>query len=338
VADLRVHDLGESRLLGRLQAFCPPGLVGDDGAVMAPLGNHALVVTADMLVDGVHFSLGLTPGTNQTTSPRDVGWRAIAANLSDLAAMGALPLGLTVSLGLRGDLPVAWVEDLYGGMGECLGEYGGQIVGGDVCRSPVVTVAIAAFGTVAPDRAIRRHTAAPGDVIVVTGFHGAARAGLELLLRPETGVLLGESECRRLVRQHRRPRPRLDVVALLSQISPAQRVTGMDSSDGLADAIVQICRASGVGAQIHRQQIPILPSLEQGFGRGQALEWALYGGEDFELVLCLSGATASTLVAHLGDGASIIGTVTATDEVLLVDTTGVDSPVLLSQSQGFQHF
>ncbi|HBE47672.1 MAG TPA: thiamine-phosphate kinase, partial [Cyanobacteria bacterium UBA11369] len=129
---MKIRDVGEQGLLQRLQRFCPAQIVGDDAAVLSMKPGCELVVTTDMLVDGVHFS-------DRTTSPQDVGWRAAAANLSDLAAMGASPLGITVGLGVTGDTEVSWVEQVYQGMIECLGEYDTPIVGGDVVRSPVVT-------------------------------------------------------------------------------------------------------------------------------------------------------------------------------------------------------
>jgi thiamine-monophosphate kinase len=114
---VKVGDIGEKGLLERLQRFCPPEIIGDDAAVMATEPGQSLVVTTDVLVDEVHFS-------DRTTSPEDAGWRAVTANLSDLAAMGAVPLGITVGLGLRSDLLVSWVERLYQGMNECLQQYG----------------------------------------------------------------------------------------------------------------------------------------------------------------------------------------------------------------------
>lgn len=175
-----VKDIREQGLLQKLQRFCPSDIVGDDAAVLNLEKNRALVVTTDMLVDGVHFS-------DRTTSPEDVGWRAAAANLSDLAAMGASPVGITVALGLPGEVAVSWVETLYQGLWECLQCYGTPLVGGDICRSPVITISITAFGQVIGDRAIRRFIAQPGDAIAITGFHGNSRAGLELLLHPECG-------------------------------------------------------------------------------------------------------------------------------------------------------
>ncbi len=129
--------------------------MGDDAAILIPQPGQSLIVTSDLLVDGVHFS-------DRTTTPEDAGWRAATVNLSDLAAMGASPLGITVGLSLPGHVAVEWVERLYRGLTECLRQYNTPIVGGDVCRSPVITIAIAAFGQADPAYIIRRSTAQPG--------------------------------------------------------------------------------------------------------------------------------------------------------------------------------
>jgi thiamine-monophosphate kinase len=386
---LRVRDIGEQGLLQRLQAFCPTGIVGDDAAVLNPSPGRSLVVTSDVLVDGVHFS-------DRTTTPEDAGWRAAAANLSDLAAMGAIPLGITVGLALPGDVAVDWVDRLYQGMTECLQHYGTAIVGGDVVRSPILSVAITAFGEADPNQIIRRNTARVGDAIVATGYHGASRAGLELLLHPELGTSLIADERSALIRAHQRPRPRLDVLPLLwgtvnsqqstvnsqqsavssqnvyselksphptphtqpptpsplnsptSPTSPSSLsssssssplpIAGMDSSDGLADAVIQICRASKLGAQIMRDRLPIPPPFKHWLSPEQALAWILYGGEDFELVLCLPTNAAEELVQQLGEGAAVIGTVTAEPEIWLVDSCGHFPNQPLTMEQGFQHF
>jgi thiamine-monophosphate kinase len=319
-----VQTIGEQKLLKRLQAFCPADVVGDDAAVLATEPGKLLVVTSDVLVDGVHFS-------DRTTPSESVGWRSAAANLSDLAAMGAAPLGITVGLGLPGSVPVVWVEGLYQGMTECLQKFGTVIVGGDVCRSPVITVAITAFGQVNPTQVIRRATAQPGDAILVTGFHGSSRAGLELLLHPEAGKELNAADRASLIYAHQYPTPRLDVCPLFS-------VSGMDSSDGLADAIVQICHASQVGARVDRHKIPIYPALRRWLSPETAMNWALYGGEDFELVLCLPQAAAQTMVQQLGTGAAIVGTLTTAPEICLIDPEGIWPDETLSLAQGFQHF
>ncbi|MEH2109112.1 thiamine-phosphate kinase [Nostoc sp.] len=330
----QVKDIGEQGLLERLQRFCPPEIIGDDAAVLETVPGQSLVVTTDVLVDGVHFS-------NLTTSPEDAGWRAAAANLSDLAAMGASPLGITVGLGLPGELRVSWVERLYQGMTECLQKYNTLIVGGDVVRSPVTTLAITAFGQVNPSQIIRRSAAVVGDAIVVTGVHGASHAGLELLLHPELGQNLKDAERMALIRAHQRPQPRLDVLPILWKIlTPNSQlfIAGMDSSDGLADAIIQICRASGVGAVLEHRQIPVPKTFNYWLPPEQALKYGLYGGEDFELVLCLPQELASALVQHLGEGAAIAGSITAGSTIILHDEQKKFPDQVLNLSQGFQHF
>ena len=345
-----IKDIGEQGLLKIVQRFCPQDIIGDDAAVIpSPDAGKSLVVTTDVLVDGVHFS-------DLTTTPYDVGWRCVAANLSDLAAMGGSPLGITVGLSLRSDLPVSWVEKLYQGITQCLDWYHTPIVGGDICRSPIITVSITAFGQVFPHYTIRRSTAKVGDVIIVTGVHGASRAGLELLLNPPLGKSLNEADRFSLIQAHQRPKPRLDILPLLNSQFPIPNspfpiphsqfpiphsqfpISGMDSSDGLADAIAQICRASKVGAIIERSQIPIPPALTQLVAPQEVWDWVLYGGEDFELVLSLPNEFAQFLVQELGEGAAIIGYITSGEEVWLKDSSGVFGDEILTLTQGFQHF
>ncbi|MDY7014173.1 MAG: thiamine-phosphate kinase [Cyanobacteriota bacterium] len=334
---LTVGDLGEQGLLERVQRFCPTEIIGDDAALFEIAPDRSLVVTTDVLVDGVHFS-------NATTSPEDVGWRAAAANLSDLAAMGASSLGVTVGLALQVDVELRWVEKFYEGLQGCLKQYDTAILGGDICRSPVVTVSITAFGQVLPTRAIRRSSAQVGDILVVTGLHGASRGGLELLLHPDLGDCLDERDRLALIRAHQRPQPRLDVLPTLqefwetSTLQSPLSIAGMDSSDGLADAVLQICRSSGVGAEIDRNLIPIPKALYRLVGSERALEWALYGGEDFELVLCLPEPLAALLVERLGGHAVAIGRITRDRVAIVIDSRGIYPQQLLSLEWGFQHF
>lgn len=336
-----VRDLGEQGLLQRLFRYCDPSAVGDDAALLAIAPAQALVVTTDLLIDGVHFSIGHANPRIHTTTPEDAGWRAAAANLSDLAAMGATPIGITVGLGVPGDLPVDCVEKLYAGMKACLDAHQTTIAGGDVCRSTITTVAITAFGHVDPDKAIRRSHAQIDDVIVATGIHGASRAGLELLMHRERTAPLAPSDRSILLQAHQRPKPRLDVVPLLHQASQdtgtAFRVAGMDSSDGLADAVLQICRASGVGAILDRETLPMPACFSHWLPSEQALEWTLYGGEDFELILCMPEAVAIALQA-LAPNVVIIGRIIAGTAVVVCDRTGEQPEITLSLEHGFQHF
>ena len=326
---MRVRDIGEQGLLKRLQQFCPRDIVGDDGAVLSVNPDQQLVVTTDILVNGVHFS-------HETTPPDSVGWRATAANLSDLAAMGAMPLGITVGLSLPGDLSIHWIDCLYQGISQCLQTYKTPIIGGDICRSEVITVSITALGQVSPDRVIRRSTANPGDAVVITGYHGMSRGGLELLLNPHLRATVTPERQQRLIAAHQYPQPRLDVLPILWEVMETHTVTGMDSSDGLADAIVQICEMSGTGAKIDRSRLITPSSLREWVSSEQALQWILYGGEDFELVLCLPKAFARELIKKLGEGAAIIGEITDDSQVVLIGENKQQEELILAG--GFQHF
>ncbi len=330
---MNIGEIGEQGLLKIVQRFCPSEVVGDDAAILTPKPEKSLVVTTDMLIDGVHFS-------DRTTSAEDAGWRAAAANLSDLAAMGATPVGITVALGVTAETPVDWVEQLYQGLSQCLNQFQASILGGDICRSPVRCVSITALGEVDPAFTIRRNAAQPGYAIVATGVHGHSRAGLELLLKPELESSLTQAQRLSLIQAHKRPQPRLDVIPVLQKILAsdlAVSVAGMDSSDGLADAILQICQASGVGAKVESSQIPISPTL-QHFVPEKALQWALYGGEDFELVLCVPPNIAQQLVTQLPTGAAIVGITTADPSIFLMNHTKATPIEQLTLNKGFQHF
>ncbi len=297
IADETIADIGELALIERLKPFCAKGSIGDDAALIPVRTGHQMVVTTDMLSENVHFS-------DRTTPPYAVGWRAAAANLSDLAAMGAYPRGLTVGLGLPAETPLTWVEGLYEGMADCLAAHGGAIVGGDLCRATQRTVSITALGEVLPEQAIYRHAATPNMTVVVTGPHGAARAGLALLLGE---IELTSDGCRYgdgWIKAHQMPIPRFDAVSALRDLIFALELkpeaylamAGMDSSDGLANALLQISHSARVGMDIICADIPLPVGLSEAVGAQQALEWALYGGEDFELVLCLPDAIAQPFI------------------------------------------
>ena len=332
VQPLQIQDVGELGLLERLRQFCPSRLIGDDAAVLAVPPDKRLVVTTDVLVDGVHFS-------DRTTTSEDVGWRATAANLSDLAAMGADPMAITVGLSLPGTVPVEWVAGLYRGMGQCLQRYGGQIAGGDLCRAPTISVAITAFGSVDAAQALYRSGAKPGQAIVATGRHGSSRAGLEVLLNPESAANVSALARKRWVSAHQRPHPRFDAINCLRRLlSTGASIAAMDTSDGLANGIVQLCQMSGVGAKVERSQLPIDPTLIAWRGEEEALDWALYGGEDFELLLCLPPAIALEFVQQLGGDAAVVGATIQAPEILLTDSKDASWVQPLTLDRGFQHF
>jgi len=294
-------ELGEMALLERLKAFAPAKQFTDDGALLGAEGPLRRVISSDALVEGVHFSEATTPAWA-------VGWRAGAANLSDLAAMGCRQVdGLTVALGAPGATSLGWVEQAYGGMAELLQRFGGVLLGGDCSRAPVRLLAITALGLVDPGALIQRGAGRAGDRLVVSGAHGLSGLGLALLQGEQPlGQAPSPEQWARAVEAHQRPQPRFDAVEALHRSRPAGqpwRVAGTDSSDGLRRSLTLISEASGCQAQLDQGGLP-LPS---GFGADPALELlCLDGGEDFELVLALDPAWAEAFVAQL-PGARCIG-------------------------------
>jgi thiamine-monophosphate kinase len=314
-------DLGEWELIRRLGAFAPPDQFADDAALLPATGDSQLVVNTDVLVEGIHFS-------DATTAAADVGWRATAANLSDLAAMGCTAaVGITVALVAPAATPWPWVKGVYGGIKEALDTYGGVLLGGDCSGGSQRLLAITALGTwaaAAPGAAtatsqpgdnvssgpIRRGDGLPGDLLLSTGPHGLSRLGLALLQGTIPAGGLDPSLVKRAIQAHRRPQPRFDAVRALIASRPAPlnwRVGGCDSSDGLAAAAAAIAASSGCAAQLNRDALPLDPAMA---GLPQAAAWCLGGGEDFELVLALQPCWAEALVAAL-PGTTRIGELVA---------------------------
>jgi thiamine-monophosphate kinase len=296
-------DLGEWELIRRLGAFAPPGQFSDDAALLNRAGDSGeqLVVNSDVLVEGVHFS-------DATTGPADVGWRAAAANLSDLAAMGCTEVvGITVGLVAPGSTAWSWVEGVYGGLQEALEAHGGVLLGGDCSSGAQRMLAVTAIGRLdAAGGPIRRADGQPGDLLVCTGPHGLSRLGLALLLGEIADRTIDPALTQRAISSHRRPVPRFDTVRALIASRPVAmpwRVAGCDSSDGLAAAVTALAAASGCAAVLDRQRLPLEPAMAM---LPQAEPWCLGGGEDFELVLALARPCAEALLEVL-PGSSLIG-------------------------------
>lgn len=306
---MRVSDLGEFRLIERLARLIEreghplplpaplesPLLVGiGDDAAAWKAGSVVQVFTTDTLVDGVHFRFS-------RASPWQVGWKGMAVNLSDVAAMGAIPQFALVTLGLPLEVPVAWVDDLYRGMLAATARYGAQIVGGDIVRSPVLFITVAMTG-ITDLPLLMRSAARPGDAIAVTGPLGGSAGGLRLQehpcsLPPDVGEVLREA--------HLLPRPRVAEGRLL--VREGIRCA-MDISDGLLDDLGKLCTASQVAAQITLSNVPIHPALRQAFPQ-DAETLALSGGEDYELLFTGPPHVVERLVSLLPPGAAVIGKV-----------------------------
>ncbi|MFY9739533.1 MAG: thiamine-phosphate kinase [Candidatus Cybelea sp.] len=247
--------------------------IGDDAALWQPSRSHRSVISTDMLVEGVHFR-------RDTMSLEDAGWRAMAAALSDLAAMGARPVLATVALGVPAADASAQILELYRGIAAAARRFEVGIAGGDLSRCDLVTISVTVVGEVSNSRAKTRAGGAPGDVLAVTGALGAARAGLELANRP--GLMDGANGDAAL-QAFRRPAPRIAEGHFLA--ASANVTAMMDCSDGLATDARRLCTASGCGAVL--EAIAVADSAREVAQRlGEDPErFALAGGEDFELLV-----------------------------------------------------
>jgi thiamine-monophosphate kinase len=325
---MRVSDVGEFGLIELLSrelgVTYPPaatpkpraGLLvdlGDDALVTEHL-QGSLILTTDTMVEGVHF----LPGRGSWS---DVGWKALASNISDIAAMGGQPHLALVTLVLPPETEVESLLCLYRGLKECADAYGVLLGGGDIVRGPTlsVTVSLSGWASIGPDgktTALARNTARPGDLVAVTGSLGDAAAGLKLLLDNVSG---GEAEAQ-LLSAHNRPRPRVE--AGRAAVAAGVRC-GMDVSDGLVQDLGHIARASGVMIRVDAARVPLSRELRQTYP-SQALEMGLAGGEDYELVLVGPPAIMTALLSRADLHLTQIGEVVVSDEpaVVVVDAGG----------------
>lgn len=283
--DPGLSELGEfgliARLTGALEAG--PGVevgVGDDAAVLATTPGHRLVVTTDVIVEGLDF-------TAELSEPEDWGWKAVAVNLSDLAAMAAEARWAVLALTVPEQTPVDRLDRVYAGIAEACRAYGVSLVGGDVSAGPVLSLAVTALGEV--ERPVLRSGARPGDRLAVTGPLGAAAAGLALLRSgdPAAPDLLRRFPA--LAAAHRRPQPALTMGVALARAGATAMI---DVSDGLAGDARHLAESSGVGVEIHDATVPLAPGVvETAALLGlDPLALALGGGEDFVLAAALPRA------------------------------------------------
>lgn len=312
-----------------------PGVVvgiGDDAAVVEP-GSGETVLTTDMLIEGVHFERG-------SISARDLGAKAIVVNVSDVAAMAASPRYALVSLGLPTEVDAAWVMELAGGMRAACDEYALSLVGGDTNRAGLVVISVTVVGEVTPGRALRRSGARVGDAIVVTGSLGAAAGGFALSRAhpSRAAAALSRPWGRELADALARPVARVGEARTLAQ---AGATAMMDVSDGLAKDLGRLCRESGVGARIALARVPVAEALLAGAETlgVDALELALGGGEDYELLATLPPAgvepARAALAERFGVRLSEIGAIVEGAGLVAVDPEGREAPLPPS---GWDHF
>jgi thiamine-monophosphate kinase len=327
-----VADLGEHALIELVRARVGPAPawltvgIGDDAAVIEPARNQLDVVTTDVQVEGVHFDRAFTP-------PDAIGHRALAVNLSDLAAMGALPRSALLSLALPRALPISDLTALIDGLLALAARYGVSLVGGNISRSPgPLFVDITAMGSCRRRRVLQRSTARPGDDLWVSGTIGAASAGLACLQRHGAG---GPEWMEPSVQRFLRPEPRVRLGRALAGNRAASSC--IDLSDGLADGVRQLAAASGLGAIVEAGALPIEPSARRWFEEDlrDAVDATLASGDDYELLFTAPRRYRVRVesVAKREGPLTRIGTMTAEGRLLV--SQGGESRAL---PDGYQHF
>ncbi|MBM4318636.1 MAG: thiamine-phosphate kinase, partial [Deltaproteobacteria bacterium] len=310
--------------------------IGDDCAVLQPGAGQRLLVTTDMLVEGVHFRGDLA-------SAWQIGYKAMAVNLGDVAAMGGEPLAAWLAIGLRPELGASWVEELSAGLLGCAGEHGVQLLGGDTVASPAaIVLCLTLLGQASPRGAVLRSGARPGDRVLLGGMVGDSAAGLHLLRRgpavvEAAGLSLAEEE--QLRRSHLLPAPQVGLGRWLAGRGLARAM--IDVSDGVLQDLGHICTQSGgVGAEVDADALPLSAAacrLAAAAGL-DARDWALSGGEDYVLLFCVRPGEVAELLAgcraELGLAPTVVGTITAAPG-LRVRRDGVWQEAC---AQGFDHF
>jgi thiamine-monophosphate kinase len=321
------------RLIRGLAHREAPGVttsIGDDCAVLEASSGAALLATTDLLVEDVHFR-------RRWAEPADVGWKALAVNISDIAAMGGTPRWALVGLACPETTTADEVEAFYEGALAEADNHGVVIVGGDTSASPrgwLVSVTLLGEAT----RPLRRSTARVGDVIAVTGTLGASAAGLAVLERDRAPDGVGSEELDRLTSAHLRPRPRVEEARWLAA---AGGVTAMmDLSDGLAIDLARLAEASSIGTRVNVARVPVADAT-RAVARALAVEpldWATGGGEDYELLLtCEVGAferLRDGLVNATGTALTAVGEAVVGRGTAWLDDRGRAVAV----AQGFEHF
>ena len=326
---MKLSRLGEFGLIERIRHRVPivHGVrigIGDDAAWVENPARSSLV-TADMLVEGVHFDL-------RWTSLFDLGFKSLAVNLSDIAAMGGVPAYAVLSLGVPAHFDIKKIDDFYRGIDALARPSRVAVVGGDLSVAKTLTISVCVIGH-PPRRPIRRAGAAVGQDIYVTGTLGDSALGLKLLQRG--GSILNKKSAAQLLSRHRRPVPRLAAGARLGKTHLASAM--IDVSDGLLQDLGHICRASGMGAVVNCEDLPLSSAYRALAGKDE-YRWALNGGEDYELLFCArpgSRAALKKFSRELHLPITRIGQCVAGDRVMVRDRSGKTTTLA---ARGHDHF
>jgi len=294
--------------------------IGDDCALIAPSERQHIAITTDTLVSGVHFPVN--------TSPRAIGHKSIAVNLSDLAAMGAEPAWISLALTLP-EFNEQWLTEFCAGLFELCEYYNIQLIGGDTTQGPL-SITVTAQGLVPVDTPLRRSGAKAGDWIYVTGELGDAALALKHL---QDEIVIDNSFVEQILTKLDYPKPRV----LAGQNLREYATSAIDLSDGLISDLGHICNCSGVGANIVLDSLPLSNILVDTLGQEQAIELALSGGDDYELLFTVSEDNKvgmETVLSNAGIPLTCIGQMNTSEKI----TTTIDNKAISINAKGFEHF
>lgn len=332
---MNIKDIGEFGLIARMAPLflkdLPSGFtgIGDDCAVIPFNKEKSLLMTTDLLIEKTHFLREKIP-------PEDLGFKALAVNLSDIAAMGGRSLGAFLSLGIPQRTSVDWLDRFFSGLHDLAAQEGVHLLGGDTTSSPDhLAINVAVLGDVHPDKCKRRSAAKTGDVICLTGRVGDSAGGLKVLLKNLPPSETGE----RLIQKHNRPRPHTSEGAWLSEFSTVHAM--IDLSDGIHSDIQRIAEQSHCGAAIHLDKLPLSPDLRQTashFGWDPAHIGAA-GGEDYVLLCTVDpdgyGRLAAAFFQHFGNSLYNIGAILPPESGIRYFSSG---RLVKDDFKGYEHF
>lgn len=334
---MKLKEIGEFGLINHLakglKHEMPAGWlgIGDDCAVIPTTADEVDVITTDMLIENTHF-------LRHAISPEELGYKSLAVNLSDVAAMGAKPISAFIALAIPQDLEVEWLSRFYSGMQELADSAGVHIMGGDTTRSPQgLSICITAMGRMPQCNLKLRSMAKPGDIVCLSGTIGDSPAGLQLLLHDCAN--LHNTDHQHLLTMHNHPRPHLEEGLWLGK-QPAVHAM-MDVSDGIDSDLRRICEQSHTGIQINLDVLPLSDQLKTVCNTmgWNAAQLAATGGEDYCLVCTIAAETypklAAAFSAEFGQPLTAIGHVVDSHTDVRYEAAG--TPVTL-EGHGFDHF
>ena len=297
--------------------------IGDDCAILSPPDNKKLAVSTDTLICGVHFP--------ESTSAENIGYKSLAVNLSDLAAMGADPAWVSLAISLP-EANKIWLKSFMSGFNELAEKYNVALIGGDTTQGPLsVTVNITGF--IDADKTLKRSTARSGDLIFVTGYIGDAYIGLKTILNNDFNNRLSSQQLAYCENKLNRPQPRIDVGNLLKGFS----ASAIDISDGLLADLNHICKASNVGADININNIPVSNALLNYYQDQPDWSSILTAGDDYELCFTCSESQAIDMQNVMKENnitVSCIGKITDACEIICK----LNNQILSFEQTGYNHF